>query len=56
MTKAQKDLPYKEFPTTENVIAMNFCGDTGDLAGEACPNQKLGYYTQDNLPSICLVH
>ena len=56
MTKSQADLPYKEFPTTEGVIAMNFCGDTGDLAGEACPNQQLGYYTQDNLPSICLVH
>ena len=56
MTKAQADLPYKEFPTTEGVIAMNYCGDTGDLAGAACPNQKLGYYTQDNLPSICLIH
>ena len=56
MTKAQAGLAHKEFPVAENVITLNYCGETGDLAGDSCPNQQQGYYTEDNLPGICLVH
>lgn len=56
MSASQKNLPYKEFPTASGVIVRNYCGDTGCLAGEACPNQRQGYYTEDNLPDICITH
>ena len=56
MNKSQANLKVKEFPVAENVVTMTFCGETGDLAGAACPNQQQGYYTEDNLPGVCLVH
>lgn len=56
MTKAQANLPNKEFPVPTGIVTANFCGETGDLAGPSCPNQQPGYYTEDNLPGVCLAH
>ncbi|MBQ6896020.1 MAG: penicillin-binding protein [Oscillospiraceae bacterium] len=57
MNIAQADLEYKNFPTSDGVITLNYCKDTGDLATESCPNQGTGYYTEDNKPAtVCYMH
>ncbi len=57
MNIAQENLEYKNFPTSNGVITMTYCKDTGDLATESCPNQATGYYTEDNKPATtCYMH
>ena len=57
MNIAQADLEYKNFPTSDGVITLTYCKDTGDLATESCPNQATGYYTEDNKPATtCYMH
>ncbi|MBQ9844587.1 MAG: penicillin-binding protein [Oscillospiraceae bacterium] len=57
MNIAQENLEYKNFPTSDGVITLTYCKDTGDLATESCPNQATGYYTEDNKPATtCYMH
>ncbi|MBE6878849.1 MAG: penicillin-binding protein [Ruminococcaceae bacterium] len=57
MNIAQENLEYKNFPTSNSVITLTYCKDTGDLATESCPNQATGYYTEDNKPATtCYMH
>lgn len=56
MNVAQANLPSKSFPTSNNVVVREFCDDSGDLASPACPTKKQGYYTEDNMPGVCLIH
>lgn len=56
--KIIESLPYKntEFEADKNVIAEQFCTETGMLAGEKCFNTEKGYYKKDNIPDVCSLH
>ncbi len=50
----QEALPEKAFPERPaGVVERAFCRDSGLLAGDACGNRGVGYYTEDNLPLAC---
>ncbi len=56
MDKAQAKLPAKSFPVSKNVVVREYCDDSGDLANESCPSKRQGYYTEDNMPGVCVIH
>ncbi|MEG2192257.1 MAG: transglycosylase domain-containing protein, partial [Oscillospiraceae bacterium] len=56
MNVAQKELPKKSFPTSDKVITMDYCTESGDLAGDGCPGRATGYYTEGNIPGVCVQH
>lgn len=56
METLQKDLEFKSFPTSDDVVAAKFCRASGDLAGPNCPDVKTGYYTRDAMPDVCVMH
>ncbi|MBR5496319.1 MAG: hypothetical protein IKV58_02915, partial [Oscillospiraceae bacterium] len=49
-------LPVKEFTLSENVTAMQYCTQSGELATASCPATKTGYYAQSNTPGNCHIH
>jgi len=57
MNAAQKDLPSKSFPTSNKVMAQEYCVDTGNIANANCPNKRTGYYLQDDTTlQVCQQH
>lgn len=53
MKAVHEDLPAKSFPIARGVVAMEYCEDTGLLAGSRCKNVSTGYYLQSNIPEQC---
>ncbi|MGI5888353.1 MAG: transglycosylase domain-containing protein, partial [Oscillospiraceae bacterium] len=53
MSQVSEGLEYKEFPTSDNVVARTFCLESGDLASSSCTNVATGYYKQTNIPDVC---
>ncbi|MEG2929091.1 MAG: transglycosylase domain-containing protein [Oscillospiraceae bacterium] len=56
MNVAQEKMDAKSFPVSKNVVTMTYCDDSGDLANPTCPSPREGYYTEDNLPGMCIMH
>ncbi|MEG1049099.1 MAG: penicillin-binding protein, partial [Oscillospiraceae bacterium] len=56
MNVAQEKLEAKSFAVAKNVVTMTYCDDSGDLANPTCPSPREGYYTEDNIPGMCIVH
>ncbi len=44
------------FTPDPSVIAADFCTQSGELAGDSCPDTETGYYREDALPGICSYH
>lgn len=42
-----------EFEYSENVIAVDYCEDSGKRADESCENTRTGYYRRDDVPPLC---
>ncbi|MEA5049842.1 MAG: transglycosylase domain-containing protein [Oscillospiraceae bacterium] len=53
MAAISADLAYKTFPTSDNVIALSFCKQTGLLAGPACTEVLTGWYKRGVYPDVC---
>lgn len=56
MQRIHKDLPKKDFPTSNGVAAINYCVETGERATPSCPNVMLGYYKKSKIPAECKTH
>lgn len=58
MEAAQANLEYRAFPTSDGVVNVTYCADSGCKAGANCPNQKVGYYKEDGRQpdDICTIH
>ncbi|MDO4730570.1 MAG: transglycosylase domain-containing protein [Clostridia bacterium] len=47
---------YKSFVDDTSVTTANFCTTSGLLAASGCPSVEVGYYSKDNMPSLCTTH
>lgn len=59
MEQAQENLPFAAFPTSDNVVTITYCKQSGAVAGPNCPETATGYYKKDGLlpPSdTCPIH
>lgn len=58
MEQAQEGLEFRAFPTSEGVVAVNYCAESGCVAGPNCPNVQVGYYKEDGRQpeEVCTIH
>ena len=57
MEIAQADKEIIAFPTSDSVVTLTYCKDSGGLATAACPNKATGYYKADgSQPEPCTIH
>ncbi len=58
MKAAQEGLEFKAFPTSDNVVTINYCAESGSKAGPACPDVRTGYYKADGRQpeETCPIH
>lgn len=56
MAPIHQNLPVKPFYASENVQAMSYCTESGDLATPNCPAVATGWYKTSFMPSNCIVH
>ncbi len=56
MNAAQADLEEISFPRASGVQVYNYCVTSGGTANPTCPEQLVGYYTEDNMPIPCPLH
>ncbi len=45
--------PAQTFVPDPDVITLNYCTGTGLIAGENCPETRIGYYRKSNIPQKC---
>ncbi len=48
-----KNLPFKDFPQSGEVVQARFCEHSGLLAGENCIYIKDGWFKKDRVPEVC---
>ncbi len=53
MIAVHKDLEYKEFEFSEDVIALRYCADSGLLPGDSCENIVIGYFDKNIDVAYC---
>ena len=56
MLPIHEGLEAKDFTYSENVKAMQYCTESGDLATENCPSTATGWYKETYIPSSCILH
>ncbi len=56
MEQFHEGLEVKDFEYSTNIVQMQYCTLSGDLAGEGCPSTLTGWYKKDNLPDVCMEH
>lgn len=56
MLPIHQNLEAKDFEYSENVQAMQYCTESGDLATENCPSTATGWYKETYIPSTCILH
>lgn len=56
MLPIHEGLEAKDFTYAENVKAMQYCTESGDLATENCPSTATGWYKETYIPSSCILH
>ncbi len=56
MTAIHKGLPEKDFEYASNVVARQYCTQTGLLASDSCTSKATGYYKTSHLPATCGGH
>lgn len=58
MEQAQEGLEFKAFPTSEGVVTVSYCTESGSKAGPNCPSVAVGYYKADGRQpdDVCPVH
>ena len=48
-----KELPFKDFPVSGEVVKEKYCDSTGLLAGESCEKTYDGWFKKDRVPEVC---
>ncbi len=56
MGEIHKNLPAKDYPTTNYVVKRYYCLETGLLATDACQKLDIGWYKKSALPGKCTAH
>ncbi len=58
MEAAQEGLEYKAFPSSESVVEVAYCTESGCKAGPNCPSTTVGYYKADGRQpdEVCTLH
>ena len=56
MSKVHSGLEARSFDTSSYASDRFYCTETGLLATDACPSKSVGWYTKNNVPSICKNH
>ena len=56
MLPIHEGLEAKDFTYSENVQALQYCTESGDLATENCPSTATGWYKETYIPSSCILH
>ncbi len=56
MSKIHSGLEAKEFTESSYAVDRYYCTETGLLATDGCPSKSVGWYTKNNVPTICKNH
>ncbi|HAN43846.1 MAG TPA: hypothetical protein DCP97_00500, partial [Ruminococcaceae bacterium] len=56
MSGIHSKLPTKDFQYNQNVVAAEYCIETGELAGPNCTKKSMGYYKPSFIPPVCTLH
>ena len=48
--------PQKDYPQAAGVVKRIYCGDSGGLVTDNCPNPEVGWFDINNLPEQCKKH
>ena len=56
MSMVHEGYEAKNFPASSNVVAVNYCLDTGYIATEFCERRSTGWYKSTNIPTACPMH
>ena len=56
MLPIHEELEAADFTYSENVQALQYCTESGDLATENCPSTATGWYKETYIPSSCILH
>lgn len=56
MLPIHEGLKAADFTYSENVQALQYCTESGDLATENCPSTATGWYKETYIPSSCILH
>lgn len=56
MLPIHEGLEVADFTYSENVQALQYCTESGDLATENCPSTATGWYKETYIPSSCILH
>ena len=56
MLPIHEGLEAADFTYSENVQALQYCTESGDLATENCPSTATGWYKETYIPSSCILH
>ena len=56
MGPIHQNLPVIQFQDNSNVVAMEFCTESGLIATEDCPTKSMGWYKKSNIPENCDIH
>ncbi len=53
MEPVHQGMETKEFPSSSDVVALNYCALTGYAATPECETKIMGWYKNENIPSAC---
>lgn len=56
MAPIHATLPVKGFEAWGDVVELEYCVESGELATEDCPTKALGWYKPSNQPPSCSIH
>ena len=56
MSKVHTGLQPKDFDVSSYAVQRYYCTETGCLATDACPSKSVGWYKDNNIPSVCKNH
>ncbi len=56
MSKVHSGLDTKEFKESSYAVDRFYCTETGLLATDGCSSKEVGWYTKNNVPSVCKNH
>ncbi len=56
MSQVHTGLKAKEFEESSYAVDRYYCAETGLLATDACPSKAVGWYTKNNVPTLCKNH
>ncbi|MEG2144798.1 MAG: penicillin-binding transpeptidase domain-containing protein, partial [Oscillospiraceae bacterium] len=56
MAPIHANLPVKEFETLGDVVSLEYCTESGEIASPQCVNKAYGWYKSKSVPPVCTLH